>query len=233
MCCWGASLRQSVLNRKRDRVLARSALSDDLDFPAGGLELLDGGAAGLVDAERQGLVDRPGAQQLHGRIGALIFQFEYLNRQKVSCQEEFESRLHTFFAEIQRPYPCTVETRNQQYLNDRYFSFLRGNRLFPCFLQGYYMPDLRKILPGRESWFQANDLAVIRLHGPDRQGMEKRTGKRWNRIVAEKDEEIAEILAAIGRLLRKGTDVYLNVNNHYEGSAPLTIAKIRDRLSGL
>ena len=172
-------------------------------------------------------------EALRGRIGALIFQFEYLNRQKIASQGEFESRLQTFFSEVECPYPCTVETRNQQYLNDRYFEFLRRNRLFPCFLQGYYMPDLRGILPGRESWFAANDLAVIRLHGTDRPGMEKRTGKRWDRIVADKDEEIGEIIDAIGRLLRRGTDVYLNVNNHYEGSAPLTIAKIRDRLPGV
>jgi uncharacterized protein YecE (DUF72 family) len=170
-------------------------------------------------------------EPLRNRIGALIFQFEYLNKQKISSQTEFESRMTEFFSSINCPYPCTVETRNQQYLNDPYFEFLRENKLFPCFLQGYYMPDLRKILPGREGWFQEGDLAVVRLHGPDRQGMEKMSGKRWDRIVAPKDEEIGDILDTIGRLLGRGVDIFLNVNNHYEGSAPLTIRKIRERLS--
>jgi len=168
-------------------------------------------------------------EPLRNRIGALIFQFEYLNKRKISSQKEFESRMAEFFSSISCPYLCTVETRNQQYLNDPYFEFLRNNRLYPCFLQGYYMPDLRKILPGREEWFQQGDLAVIRLHGPDRQGMEKMTGKRWDRIVAPKDEEIGDILDTIGRLLGRGVDIFLNVNNHYEGSAPLTIRKIRER----
>jgi uncharacterized protein YecE (DUF72 family) len=170
-------------------------------------------------------------EPLRNRIGALIFQFEYLNKQKISSQKEFESRMTEFFSSINCPYLCTVETRNQQYLNDSYFQFLRKNRLYPCFLQGYYMPDLRRILPGREAWFQEGDLAVVRLHGPDRQGMEKMSGKRWDRIVAPKDEEIGDILDSIGRLLGRGVDIFLNVNNHYEGSAPLTIRKIRDRLS--
>ena len=168
-------------------------------------------------------------EPLGNRVGALIFQFEYLNKQKISFQKEFESRMAEFFSSVSCPYPCTVETRNQQYLNDPYFEFLRKNRLYPCFLQGYYMPDLRRILPGREEWFHEGDLAVIRLHGPDRQGMEKMTGKRWDRIVAPKDEEIGDILDTIGRLLGRGVDIFLNVNNHYEGSAPLTIRKIRER----
>ena len=169
-------------------------------------------------------------EPLRNRIGALIFQFEYLNKQKISSQKQFESQMEEFFSSVNCPYPCAVETRNQQYLNDLYFEFLRKNRLYPCFLQGYYMPDLRKILPGREEWFQEGDLAVIRLHGPDRRGMEKMTGKQWDRIVAPKDEEIGDILDTIGRLLGRGVDIFLNVNNHYEGSAPLTIRKIRERL---
>jgi uncharacterized protein YecE (DUF72 family) len=33
-------------------------------------------------------------------------------------------------------------------------------------------------------------------------------------------------------LLGRGVTVYLNVNNHYEGSAPLTIERIRRLLEG-
>jgi uncharacterized protein YecE (DUF72 family) len=140
--------------------------------------------------------------------------------------------MESFFSSIERPYPCTIETRNPQYLNDSFFEFLRRNALFPCFLQGYYMPNLRGILPVREEWFQEGDLAIVRLHGPDRQGMEKMTGKRWDQILSPKDEEIGDILDTIARLLRRGVDIYLNVNNHYEGSAPLTIRKIQERLPG-
>jgi len=71
---------------------------------------------------------------------------------------------------------------------------------------------------------------VIRLHGPDRQGIEKKTGKRWNQLVAPKDEELAAVAEMIMDLLDQGATVYLNVNNHYEGSAPLTIERIRKLL---
>jgi hypothetical protein len=37
---------------------------------------------------------------------------------------------------------------------------------------------------------QIKDMAVIRLHGPDRQGIEKITGKDWSQIVAPRNEDI-------------------------------------------
>ncbi len=68
---------------------------------------------------------------------------------------------------------------------------------------------------------------MIRLHGPDRKAMEEKTRKHWHRVVAPKDEELAAIANMAGELLEQGVNVYLNVNNHYEGSAPLTIERIR------
>ena len=39
--------------------------------------------------------------------------------------------------------------------------------------------------------------------------------------------ELEEISEIIKKLNFRGIDVFVNVNNHYEGSAPLTIRKIR------
>jgi hypothetical protein len=60
---------------------------------------------------------------------------------------------------------------------------------------------------------------VVRLHGPDREGMEERTGRRWDRLVVERDGELKGTVGMVGELLDARVSVYLNVNNHYEGSA--------------
>ena len=60
--------------------------------------------------------------------------------------------------------------------------------------------------------------------------IEKQTGKQWNRLADPRDEELAAIMDVIGDLLERGVDVTINVNNHYEGSAPLTIDRIREIL---
>jgi uncharacterized protein YecE (DUF72 family) len=68
--------------------------------------------------------------------------------------------------------------------------------------------------------------AVVRLHGPDREGIEQATGESWRSIVAPKDDELAQIVEMIRDMRGRSLTVYLNVNNHYEGSAPLTIERI-------
>ena len=68
---------------------------------------------------------------------------------------------------------------------------------------------------------------IIRLHGPDRSGIEKISGENWNKIYINRDEELKDIIEMIKDLNNRGVDIYLNINNHYEGSAPLTIEKIK------
>jgi uncharacterized protein YecE (DUF72 family) len=97
--------------------------------------------------------------------------------------------------------------------------------LHPVFLQGYYMPPVFDVVEKYGGLIR--DLAVIRLHGPDREGIEERSGKSWDRIVDPKDEELERVAGMVKGLLARDVSVYLNVNNHYEGSAPLTIEKLR------
>jgi uncharacterized protein YecE (DUF72 family) len=206
-------------------------------------------------------------QALEGRIGALILQFEYLNRQKMASLSTFLQRLEQFLGEVPRPAPFALECRNPNYLGAPLFRFLRRHDLAPCFLQGYYMPDVRSVarrweagleedaeggtdggrpgaaeggggdigdaatrIAGVERAGEGGRMAILRLHGPDREGMDRTSGKRWDRLLAPKDEEIEGIADLISRFLGRKIDLYVNVNNHYEGCAPLTIDRIREAL---
>ena len=71
------------------------------------------------------------------------------------------------------------------------------------------------------------DRVVIRLHGPDRKGMEEKSGGIWNKILEPKNSDLSKIADMLDELLSREVDIYLYVNNHYEGSAPLTIEKIK------
>jgi uncharacterized protein YecE (DUF72 family) len=159
------------------------------------------------------------------RLGPLMFQFEYLNLKKMPSQEEFMERFARFRASLPEGYVYGIETRNPKYLNRAYFDFLARAGLYHVFIQGYYMPSIFDVYA--EHVEHIENFTVIRLHGPDRQGIEKKTGKIWDSIAAPKDHEITKLKAMLADLDSRGVTTYVNVNNHYEGSAPLTIERIR------
>jgi len=112
-------------------------------------------------------------------------------------------------------------------VDQRYFEFLAERGLSHVFLQGYYMTSIF------ETWRRfgrlVRDSVVVRLHGPDREGIERQTGESWDRIVAPKDEDLARLVDMMRDMRDRSLTIYLNINNHFEGSAPLTIERLRAR----
>lgn len=166
---------------------------------------------------------------LKNKIGCLIFQFEYLNKQKMSSLAEFQKGFSEFMGNIDEEIPTIgIEIRNPNYLTERYFSFLSDLNVIPVLLEGYYMPPIvdtyskvKKLIKNK---------CVIRLHGPDRKGIEEIANENWNQIYINRNKEIKSIVEMIRDLQNKEVDLFVNVNNHFEGSAPLTINRIKDKL---
>ena len=167
---------------------------------------------------------------MHSQIGVLMFQFEYLNKQKMSTQHQFIEMFEYFLDNIKTHLDIGIEIRNPNYLNKNFFEFLHRNNLAMVFLQGYYMPPVWEVFKNYTEFI--GNIAIVRLHGPDRKGIEKKTGSVWNQIVEPKDDELDKISELITFLDSKKVDVYVNVNNHFEGSAPLTIKKLKEVLEG-
>lgn len=154
-----------------------------------------------------------------------MFQFEYLNKQKMPGGfSQFEDKVGQFFGSLPEGFDFCIESRNPNFLNQKYFSFIAKKGLHHVFLQGYYMPSIFDLY--KKNREQIKDLAVIRLHGPDRQGIEKITGKDWSQVVAPKDEDISTLVKMLPYMESRDVQTFTFVNNHFEGSAPRTIEKI-------
>ncbi len=165
---------------------------------------------------------------MHRKIGMLMFQFEYLNKQKISSLQEFLRKLEQFLNNVNRDLPIGIEIRNPNYLTSEFFDFLNTHNVYFVFLQGYYMPPIWEIYNKFSSKIIGK--TVIRLHGPNREEIERETSGNWNQIIFPKDSELKQIIEVLRDLDKKKIDTYINVNNHYEGSAPLTIQKIKENL---
>lgn len=166
---------------------------------------------------------------LHDRLGPLMLQFEYLNRGKMPSQADFQARLQSYAGHLPRAFTWAVECRNPNYLNARFFTFLRDQELAPVLEQGYYLPPVRSVYEKIADHIGPS--VVIRLHGPDRQAIERRAGATWNRIVDPRDTELDDLAAVIRDLAKRKREVWLFANNHFEGCAPLTLDRLRQRLA--
>ncbi len=162
-------------------------------------------------------------------ISSLIFQFEYLNKQKMPGRlQQFIDKFGEFVEQLPSGFRYCVETRNPNYLDYAYFNFLTTERLSHVFLHGYYMPPIFELYKKHRAHIK--DHTVIRLHGPDRKGIEKQTRNDWSQVVAPKDNDLEQLAGMLADLGSTDVQSFLYVNNHFEGSAPRTITRIKDAL---
>ncbi|MGB7537482.1 MAG: DUF72 domain-containing protein [Anaerolineales bacterium] len=165
-------------------------------------------------------------------LGPLIFQFEYLNRQKMASQQEFEAHMAKFRKALPGRHSYAVEIRNGNYLNERFMDFLLDQGWDLVLLQGYWMPSLAEVWAKLERHIRRFGTVIFRLHGTGREEIEKETGKTWNRIVTSREKELSDIAGIVKDLTGSKNEIYVNINNHYEGSAPLTIERFIKFLEG-
>lgn len=166
---------------------------------------------------------------LQSQCDAVILQFEYLNRHKMDSRGAFLQALDAFLRNIPDGWPIAVETRNPNYLSLPYFELLASHGVAHVLNEGYFMPPITEIYRRYRNHLVPRSL--IRLLGPDRKGIEEQTGKRWDRRLAPKDEALEEIARDITDMLSRSFEVTVNVNNHYEGSAPRTIEVLEQLLA--
>jgi len=162
------------------------------------------------------------------KLGPIMFQFEYLNKKKMPSKEVFFERFQEFISRAPKGLQYAIETRNPNYLSSAFFDFLKEHSLGYVYLEGYYMSHIGEVFdkfkPG------TTDFSVIRLHGGDRLEMEIETGGNWSQVIAPKPKG----LEAAARIVRENQSrkvlTFLNINNHFEGSAPLTVQRFLEVL---
>lgn len=120
--------------------------------------------------------------------------------------------------------PLAIECRNSNYLDERYFRFIDNENLIHVFSEKQYMPHIYDLYATYKPYIK--NRTVLRLLGGDRKAIEEKTSKEWNKIIDEKEEK-TEISRMTKDIKYNGSQVIINVNNHFEGSAPLTVDSLK------
>lgn len=163
--------------------------------------------------------------------GPLLFQFLPLSRAELPKPNEFAWKLDRFFAKLPKDYPYAVELRNSELLTPSYFAALARNGVAHVFNHWERMPALRDQLANPASLTAPH--VVCRLLLPQGVGYEeaREAFAPFDKLQAV-DEEMRTDVAALWKACRAANrSLTVIVNNKAEGSSPLTVRALLERLT--
>jgi uncharacterized protein YecE (DUF72 family) len=173
----------------------------------------------MLDCDRD-LKEFLGVMDLLGdKLGPLLLQFPYFNKQAFARAEDFLERLEPFLKKLPSAYSFAVEVRNKHWLNERFLDVLRRRKVALALIDHPWMNPVTVLLEKLD--VATADFAYIRWLG-DRKGIEAKT-QHWDRLIVNREREMETWIPAIDRLLERRLRIYAYFNNHYAGFAPGSI----------
>ncbi|HUL33587.1 MAG TPA: DUF72 domain-containing protein [Candidatus Eisenbacteria bacterium] len=181
----------------------------------------------LVDADDVMKEFLRATEPLGEKLGVILLQFPYFNKQVFKAPAEFLARLKPFLVSLPAEPRFAVEIRNKYWLGPPLFDLLRMHNVALALIDHPWMPRPRE-------WFAKGDAVTtnftyIRWLG-DRKGIEEHT-KVWDKTIVDRTSELREWIEACRNLIKRKIRVFAFANNHYGGYAPDTV-RLFEKLLG-
>jgi uncharacterized protein YecE (DUF72 family) len=163
------------------------------------------------------------AGMLGEKLGPVVFQFPYFNKDVFNTPVQFLDRLKPFFKKLPRSgYRFAVEIRNKWWLTKRFADLLKENNVALVLQDHSLMPSAERVFSTIDPI--TADFIYIRLLG-DRKAIEARTTV-WNQIVEDRTASMT-FWVDVCQMKRRGIPQYVYFNNHYEGFAVASVERFR------
>lgn len=160
------------------------------------------------------------------KLGPLLLQFPYFNKQKFRGVGFFLERLEPFLKQLPKDHRWVVEVRNKNWLSEKLYSVLRRHGVALALVDHAWMPRPRELFETGDP--VTADFTYIRWLG-DRKRIEEITTV-WNKLVIDRAAEMEEWMPAIEKWLNRRLTIYAYFNNHYSGSANQSARLFREML---
>jgi len=180
----------------------------------------------LVECEAQCREFFSTMEILGEKLGPLLLQFGYFNRDIFADGDEFLARLVPFLEKLPKDRRFALEIRNKYWLTQRFADALRKHGVALVLQDQSWMPRPREYFEKLDPI--TADFTYIRWLG-DRKAIEEIT-KSWDKTVVDRTAEIGEWTEIIHKVQERRIKIYGYVNNHFAGHAPATIDLLRTAL---
>jgi uncharacterized protein YecE (DUF72 family) len=166
-----------------------------------------------------------------GHVGALVFEFAPMRGKALPPARAFAARLDAFFSALPKGQPYAVEIRNRELFTPVYLETLARHGVGHVINFWEAMPDVGHQL--RVPGVLTSNVVVTRLllRPGTRYADRVESMKPFDRITDENPAMRADVeeLARMTEALDK--ELFVIVNNKAEGSSPLTIKALAQRLA--
>lgn len=174
---------------------------------------------------------RPMLEGLGSKLGALLFQFPPIAPNLVGGREAFLDRLARFLESLPRSCLYAVELRTPAFLGERYTDILESTGAAHCYNVHPAMAPLDRQLAVVRP-YQQPVLVVRWMLGHGREyGSAKERYHPFDRLMDE-DPGTRELVArTVLDVSLAERDAYVIANNKAEGSSPLTLFRLAERIA--
>jgi uncharacterized protein YecE (DUF72 family) len=160
---------------------------------------------------------------LGSRLGPVLLQFPYFNKQAFTSAAPFLERLDAFLGTLPRELRFAVEVRNKAWVKKPLVELCHSHRVALAWVEQAWMPSAAewpKLTGG-----PTTDFAYVRFLG-DRKKIEELT-KTWEKTVIDRSSVIADWVPVIRGMIDNGAYTYAYFNNHFAGHAPESLEMFR------
>jgi uncharacterized protein YecE (DUF72 family) len=161
---------------------------------------------------------------LGDRLGPLLLQFPYFNRNIFPSREPFEKRLRPFLQTLPKEFKFALELRNKNWLSWDFIELLREHSVAFALVAQAWMPRIDTLAKALD--LVTSDFAYVRFIG-DRQDIEAKI-QRWDKVIENKGTEMTVWINELKKIVGKGVKTYAFFNNHYAGFAPGSVKQFED-----
>ena len=162
------------------------------------------------------------------KLGPLLLQFGYFNRNVFAGVNDFLARLTPFLKKIPNGYRFAVEIRNKHWLVPPFLDALRERNIALALIDQSWMPGPKQLFERLDPI--TADFAYVRWLG-DRKAIEEKT-KIWNRIILDRTSDLRDWAEVLKKVSERKIQILAFANNHYAGFGPGTLEEFRRLWTG-
>ncbi len=155
-------------------------------------------------------------EPLGDKLGPLLFQFPYFNKNAFASREQFDKLLRPFLKSLPKGFRFALEIRNKNWISWDFLELLREHSVGFTLLDQVWMPSIETLAQALD--LVTGDFCYARFMG-DRKGLESKTQK-FDRIIEDKTDDMKIWANELKKIVAKGTRTYVFFSNYYAGYGP-------------